>query len=103
VSPQKAAAQRFLAALGNGDVAAAAAATSDPTAATVTITRSLTGLGTGTKGAFEVVDVSGPGSVFTVAFKSVVEDCRRAGAVDLPGQPSGVRIRHRLEGDLVAG
>ena len=82
-SPDKAAAQRFLDALGHGDVAAAAAATSDPAAATGTLTASLTGLGAGAKGTLAATTVSRQGSARHGALRGVVDDLWCARAVDL--------------------
>ena len=67
-SPEQAAAQRFLDALGRGDAAAAAAATSDPAAATGGITASLNGLGAGAKGSFDATTVSRQSATSTVRF-----------------------------------
>ncbi len=68
MSPEKAAAQRFLNALGRGDVTEAAAATSDPTAAADTITASLQGMGAGAKGALKATSVTDQGSAVSVRF-----------------------------------
>ncbi|MGI8680163.1 MAG: penicillin-binding transpeptidase domain-containing protein [Jatrophihabitans sp.] len=67
-SPQQSTADRFAAALGSHNAATAAALTDAPTVARTALAASLDGLGTGTRGTFQVFGVKSAGAKATAKF-----------------------------------